>query len=152
MTPYNAMFSFQLFLIRLQNMMSRWTMVGGLFITYNTHIPGSLHQTEKSAGLEKGHHCHTAHRLFHWLHWTYVPGWGQLTAWPTPITLCTAPMEQAEGDEQAEARPHPGSASSLPQMAKKRERWGGRCGGGTEGGQEEEITLEIGQQLNIRKW
>lgn len=112
---------------------------GVLFITHDSHIPGSLHQTEKSAGLEKGHHCHTAHRLFHWLHRTYVPSWWQLTARPTPITLCTAPMEQAEGDEQAKARPHPGSASSLPQMAKKREVcgegviwWGdiGRTGGG----------------------
>lgn len=95
----------------------RWTEVHKKRSHQFTHIPGSLHQAEQSAGLEKGHHRHLAHRPLHWLHLPYIPGWRQLTAGPTPITLCTAPVEQAESDEQAEARPHPCCASSLPQSA-----------------------------------
>lgn len=52
-------------------------------------------------------------------------------------------MEQAEGDEQAEARPHPCGASSLPQSAEQREEGGGDSVGGGKRGQKEEITLEI---------
>lgn len=100
----------------MHNKRSRW-------ITHDGHTPASLHQTEQSAGLEKGHHCHLAHCPIHGIHLPYLPGWWQLTARPTPITLCAAPMEQAESDEQAEARPHSCSAPSLPQSA---ENMGGR--------------------------
>lgn len=68
-------------------------------LTHDEHIPGSLHQAEQSAGLEKGQHRHLAHRSIHRLHLPYLPSWRQLTARPTPVTLCTAPMEQAESDE-----------------------------------------------------
>ncbi|KAF3851224.1 hypothetical protein F7725_012996 [Dissostichus mawsoni] len=51
-----------------------------------------------------------------------VVGWRQLTARPSPIALCSAPMEQAESDEQAEAHPHPCGSSSLPKSAEHRER------------------------------
>lgn len=84
-----------------------------------------------------------AHRLLHWIHLPYLPGWRRLTAWPTPVTLRTAPMEQAESDEQAEARPHSCSASSLPQSAEHREE--GESVGGGKRRQEEEITLVVGQ-------
>lgn len=77
-------------------------------------ILGSLLQTEQSAGLEKGHHRNTARDTLHWLQLPYLPVGRQLTAGPAPVGLCTAPMEQAEADEQAEARPHLCSASSPP--------------------------------------
>lgn len=52
-------------------------------------------------------------------------------------------MEQAESYEQAEARPHSCSASSLPQSAEHREE--GESVGGGKRRQEEEITLVVGQ-------
>ena len=77
---------------------------------------GSLHQAEQSAGLEKCHYCHLAHPFLHRFHLPYLPGRRRLTARPTSITLCSAPMEQAESEEQAEASPHHCGASSLPQV------------------------------------
>jgi len=76
---------------------------------------GSLHQAEQSAGLEKGHHCHLAHGPLHGLQLPYPPGWWQLASPTASVTLCSAPMEQAESEKQAEARPHACSSSLLPQ-------------------------------------
>ncbi len=126
---------------------------GGHWLTRDGHIPGSLHQTEQSAGLEKGHHRHLAHGPLHWLHLPYLPGRRQLTARPTPVTLCTTPMEQAESDEQAEARPHPCGASALPQSAEHREEGdnGGRrghLGKGAKG----EVKEDKGGGENVRDW
>lgn len=88
---------------------------------YSGHLPRSLHQAEQSAGLVQRHHRHVANCLLHWFHLSDLPAWGHLTTWPTPVTLCTAPMEQAESDEQAEARPHPCGASCLLLSAGVRE-------------------------------
>lgn len=113
-------------------------------------ILGSLLQAEESAGLEKCHHRDTARQLLHWLQLPYLPVWSQLTARPAPVGLCTASMEQAEADKQAEARPHLCSASSpLSKSTVQGEEDGGLWDRKGEGGRwvhREETKLETRQQ------
>ena len=78
------------------------------------HVLGCLHQAEKSASLQQCHNSHPALRLLHGHHLPDLPiGW-PLTLRPAPLALCSAPREQAEGREQAEAHPHCCCESSLP--------------------------------------
>lgn len=115
-------------------------------------ILGGLLQTEESAGLKKGHDRNTAHGLLHWLLLPYLPVWRKLTPRPAPFGLCTAPMEQAEADEQAEARPHLCSASSPPPPSTQlnRERRMGECEEG-QGGQREETQLETRSTTYLKR-
>lgn len=74
---------------------------------HKMNIPGSLHQTEQSAGLQKGHHCHTPHCRPHGFRPTDPPVGRGLTAMADAfLALRHAPLEQAESEEQAEAGPH----------------------------------------------